>query len=230
MRYDWILFDADGTLFDYDQAEACALEQAFQQAGLAYRAGCAEAYRRINARIWQEFEQGKITQALLRTRRFDLLFAELGIQADAAAFSARYLKNLAAGTQLIRGAEALLRSLHGRVGLALVTNGLAEVQRPRLAASTLAGYFTSVVISEEVGSAKPDPRIFEIALAQMGSPSRKRVLVVGDSLSSDILGGNRAGFDTCWYNPVAAPPRADIPARFEIRRLEEVQAILAAGS
>ena len=102
---------------------------------------------------------------------------------------------------MIEGAEELLAKLEGEVGLMLITNGLKDVQRSRLAHSTIQHYFSDVIISEEVGSAKPDEGIFNVAFEKMSHPPKADVLIIGDSLTSDIRGGNRFGIDTCWFNP-----------------------------
>jgi 2-haloacid dehalogenase len=226
VKYKWLLFDADGTLFDYDKAEALALRSTFQALGWAYEARYAQVYRRINGEIWLDFENGKISQERLRTRRFELLFDAIGIECDPGEFSGRYLANLALGTYLIEGAEDVVKSLHGRVGLLLITNGLAEVQRPRFARSSVGQYFSVVVISEEVGAAKPDTAIFEVAFAKMDFPKKEDVLIVGDSLTSDIKGGHNYGIDTCWFNPERKASDSDVVARYEIGELEELLLLL----
>lgn len=229
MHYQWLLLDADGTLFDYDRAEMQALRTTFEAAGHPFQASYSEAYRRINAGIWREFELGQITQELLRTRRFERLFDQVGLDLDLEPFSSAYLRNLALGVDLVDGAEELLRALHGCIGLALITNGLQDVQRPRLERSTIGGYFDVVVISEEVGAAKPDPAIFDVALARMGQPRRDQVLMVGDSLTSDVAGASRSGIDACWFNPGGLPlPQAPgVMVRYEIRELGELVPLLA---
>jgi 2-haloacid dehalogenase len=227
MKYTWLLFDADGTLFDYDLGEAYALESSFLEAGLPFSPATAESYRAINQQIWLDFENGLISAERLRTRRFELLFEAAGLQTDVAAFSARYLIHLSHASQLVDGAETLIRSLRGQYHLGIITNGLKDVQRPRLARSAIDGLFDGIAISEEIGTAKPDPRFFEAAFAEMGNPPRETVLVIGDSLSSDILGGNNYGLDTCWYNPQGKAPDPRIPATYEIRRLVDLMAVLA---
>ena len=226
MRYDWLLLDADGTLFDYDAAEAAALAKTFGQVGIEFEPAYIETYRQINAAIWREFEVGRISQERLRTRRFELLFEAAGVECDPQRFSTLYLKNLAGGTQLIEGAEEVVKALHGKVRLALITNGLKEVQRPRLAASAIARYFDAVLISEELGCAKPDRAIFDAAFERMGHPSKERVLIVGDSLTSDIKGGNDYGIDACWFNPDRKKPDPSIEIRYEIDRLDALLAIV----
>ncbi len=225
-RYPWLLFDADDTLFDYARAEAEAVRGAFAAHGAAFEDAWLASYQVVNARAWRALEEGRVTPARLRVGRFEELFAELGLALDPVAFSAVYLAQLAMQAHLMDGALEVVEALRPSHRLAIITNGLSDVQRPRIASSTLAGVVEQLVISEEVGAAKPDPAIFEVALARMGSPNPRDVLVIGDSLSSDIAGGVAAGLDTCWFNP-RAKPRGDAPApTYEIRRLEELLSLL----
>ena len=227
-RYPCLLFDADDTLFDYRRAEAEALRAAFEAFGIASRPEWLPVYQRVNAAAWRALEEGSVTPARLRVVRFEQLFAELGIALEPAAFSAVYLRQLAAQAQLVEGALAVVEALRADHRIAIITNGLADVQRPRLALSPLASSIEHLFISEELGVAKPDPAFFDIALARMAVTDRRGVLVIGDSLSSDIAGGVASGLDTCWFNPDARP-RGDGPAAtYEIRRLDELPA-LAAG-
>lgn len=226
MKYDWIFFDADGTLFDYDAAESAALEGAFNACNLPFEASIGPLYSKINAAIWRDFELGEIHQDELKTLRFDRLFEEVGIHADAAIFSGNYLEILGRQTALLVGAEAFLRSLPERLRLLLITNGLAEVQKPRFAASTIHDCFTEIVISGEIGLAKPDPAIFDHAFERIGRPAREGVLMVGDNLGSDILGGANYGLDTCWYNPAGSPNGHGVEPTYEIRELEEILELL----
>ncbi|HSO24277.1 MAG TPA: YjjG family noncanonical pyrimidine nucleotidase [Chondromyces sp.] len=229
MSYAWVLLDADGTLFDYDHSEAVTLAGTFAECGLPFEAGHVETYRRINGRLWLELERGTTTQERIRSERFASLFEVTGVDADPAAFSARYLANLARRTELIDGAAEVAARLAARARLLIVTNGLAEVQRPRLAASAVGPYIAGIVISEEVGSAKPDGGIFRAAFEAMGGPPKRDVLMVGDSPTSDIAGGRDFGIDTCWFNPARAPRPADVEPTFEIARLEELLEIVPDG-
>lgn len=226
MPYTWLLFDADGTLFDFERAEAQALQQTFLQMGLTYRKKYGGLYHQINAHVWREFEQGLISSLALRVRRFELLFEATGLQTDAELFSRSYLLHLARGADLISGAESTLRALQGRFHLALITNGLKDVQRPRLEASAIHNCFEQVIISEEVGAAKPDPRYFSAAFKKMGQPPPTDVLVIGDGLSSDILGANRFGLDACWFNPGCLELPAGLRVRWQIQRLDELVQLL----
>lgn len=222
MTYTWLLFDADGTLFNFDRAEAEALAHSFADQGLPCSADTTAAYHRFNKQVWDEFEAGTITAPALRLKRFALLFHSLGLDLDLPDFSRRYTGHLGMGAYLVDGAKELICALRGRCGLAIITNGLSEVQRSRLARSELAGCFEHLFISEEMGAAKPDTAYFDAVFATLGSVPRGQVLVIGDSLNSDIRGGIAYGLDTCWYNPEGLPAPAGIAPRYEVRRLDEV--------
>jgi 2-haloacid dehalogenase len=224
MKYTWLLFDADGTLFDYDAAEKFALTRTFATYALPYTDDILAVYREINDRMWQAFELGQITQESLKIERFRRLLATVGVGADLepGEFSLRYLHNLGNCTFLIPHAECVLHELHGKVHLALVTNGLQKVQRSRLAQSTIGQYLEAILISEELGVAKPHPGIFDAAFAAMGQPERRKVLMVGDSLSSDIKGAWDYGIDTCWYNPHGKPYGAADRFDYEIQDLKQI--------
>ncbi|MBN1858721.1 YjjG family noncanonical pyrimidine nucleotidase [Candidatus Bipolaricaulota bacterium] len=224
-RYRWIFLDADGTLFDYSAAESGALAATLAEEGVFARSEHIDAYRAVNAALWRRFERGEVSQATLRTLRFSQFSERFGLELDAVAFGSRYLGHLAQCAELIDGAESVVRFLHGRAGLLLLTNGISEVQRSRLALSPLHGLLDHVVISGEVGAAKPDPRMFDVAFECAGNPTRSSVLMVGDSLSSDIRGGALYGIDTCWFNPMREPNSMELVPTFEIQSLRELAAI-----
>ncbi len=227
MSYTWLLFDADGTLFDYDRAEEHALQATFAEMRIPFLEAYALLYRRFNAELWKDFEAGLTTPERLSVERFERLFAAGGIQADAAEFARRYLPNLARGSHLMPGAAETLRALQPRFRFALITNGLKDVQRPRLQRSGIAGFFEVVAISEEYGVAKPHRAYFDRLFAQLGSPPLNEALVIGDGLTSDIQGANEYGLDCCWFNPRRLPADPRYPARFEIHALAELPGLLS---
>jgi len=225
-KYKSIFFDADDTLFDYPLAERTALIASAQEFGVtAEPERFIAAYRRHNRDVWQAFERGETDQATLRVERFRRLFAELGIPAPPLEeISAFYLEALAGQSQLLPGALDLVRELAKRFPLALVTNGIASVQNQRFAASPITPYFRAIVISEEVGIAKPDPRIFAPALQAIGVAAAD-VLYVGDSVTSDMAAARNAGMDFCWLNPNGTPvPEGRAPA-FIIASIAEFPAL-----
>lgn len=222
MSYQWLLFDADGTLFDYYQAEDAALSQNLALHGLAFQPNYQIRYREINHQFWLRFEQKLVTPEELRVGRFRQLFAELNIGYDVAAFSETYLEQLGQQAPLIEGAAELLQKLSQHHQLVLITNGLADVQYPRLARSGLQPYFSAIIVSDEVGVAKPNPLIFDEAFNRIGTPPKTDVLIIGDSLSSDMTGGINYGIDTCWYNPNGQQANPNLPITYEIKQLEEL--------
>lgn len=222
-HYKAILFDADGTLLDYERAESFALKQSFVSLKIRVNdADILELYRRINGRLWREFELGSINADDVKIERFRRLLTQSGIAASADELSNAYLQKLEEAGFLIPGAKAVLRELRSTSRLSLVTNGFSRVQRSRLSLAGITGYFEHIIISEEVGSQKPEPEIFTHSMKLLAPINRDEVLFVGDSLASDIKGGNDAGIDTCWYNPMKKERGREIIPRFEIARLEDI--------
>jgi YjjG family noncanonical pyrimidine nucleotidase len=225
-RYRWLLFDADGTLFDYERAEFSALSKAFQQIGVAFDSAGLSAYQRINQDLWKALEKGLITPEKLKVRRFGQLFEELGVRHPAAPFAESYLQCLANCSDLVDGAHEVVSALRGKYRMAIVTNGLSAVQRPRLARSSIRDCIAEIIISEEIGYAKPAAEFFDTAFARIGQPSRSEVLLIGDNWSSDILGAALYGIDACWYNPNRSPRPANPAITSEIASLRELLPLL----
>ena len=224
--YHVVLFDADDTLFDLQKAERHALARAMQALALDYQEHHAAVYAGINRGLWAEREAHRITAEELKVERFRRFLGVLGADTSPERFSDTYLDHLAEASFLVAEAKELIEGLSARYRLALVTNGLARVQRPRLAASGLGTFFEAVVISEEVNAAKPDPRIFGHALQCLAHADVSSVLMVGDSLSSDVRGGFDSGIDTCWFNPSGRPNDGPVRPTFEVARLSALMGIL----
>jgi 2-haloacid dehalogenase len=221
-RYQWLLFDADGTLFDYDRAETAALRAAFQEIGAAFDPGYVATYRRINQALWQALERGEVKPDALKVRRFELLLEAIGVAYPAAALSEIYLRCLADCSELVEGAEEVLSALHGQCQAAIVTNGLQAVQRRRVARSSIRDRIAHLIISEEIGCAKPAREYFDITFARLGHPPKNRVLMVGDSWFSDMQGAADYGIDTCWFNPRRLARPATPAITCEITSLREL--------
>ncbi|WP_379155834.1 YjjG family noncanonical pyrimidine nucleotidase [Paenibacillus sp. sgz5001063] len=226
MKYDVILFDADDTLFDYGMAESKALYNAFVHFGLPTGAeDYAASYQEINKALWKDLEQGRTTSAVLRVERFNRLFAAHKLELSPEAFSEAYLKFLGEGTYLIQGAVELCQELAG-CRLAIITNGIKDVQLSRIQGSPLNNTFEQIIISEETGYQKPEAGIFDYAFNKLGISDRSKVLIVGDSLTSDIQGGMGYGIDTCWFNPLGKAGDPGIQPTYEIRELSELLKII----
>jgi 2-haloacid dehalogenase len=224
--YTWLFFDIDDTLFDYDAAESAALRGVFAEHSLPFTPRALAAYREINRTLWQDFEAGQVRSEELRWMRFDRLFQQLGLRASVEEVNPRYLTLLSENSRLFAGVEDLLARLAPRFHMGLITNGLSEVQRPRLARSPIRHFFEFLAISTEIGAAKPDPAFFAAALRLAGNPSPRSVLVIGDSLTSDIRGGIQSGLDTLWYNPHNLPPDPRWPATYNSSSLDGIASLL----
>lgn len=227
MKYEVILFDADETLFDFKKSEKYAFEQAILEFNIDYREDYhLKIYSDINTGIWKEFECGLITQEKLKVERFRRLSHELNIKFDEIAFSKSYLKHLSHSSFLYDESTELIEKLSKNYKLSIITNGLSDVQSNRIRKSSIAKYFDDIVISEEVNISKPNPKIFEIALNNINYNDKNKVLMVGDSLTSDIQGGINFGIDTCWYNPNKVENRTDFKPTYEISSLAQLSEIL----
>lgn len=227
MGYKVIIFDADDTLFDFKRSERDALKNAMIHFNIEYNEDDhLKIYQEVNQDVWTEFEEGMITQEELKTERFKRLSDRLEIQLDAVKFAELYMKYLSYGSFLYEETIPLVKNLYENYRLAIITNGLRDVQNNRIRKSTIAEYFDDIVISEEVKVSKPDPKIFEIALDHLKHTDKSNVLMVGDSLSSDIQGGLNFGIDTCWFNPDKKVNNTAIQPKYEISSLMELRYIL----
>ena len=221
-RYSWLLFDADGTLLDYEAAERRALKTAVESFGHDITDEIRKDYHRINSGFWAMLEKGEITSGELRVRRFEVLAREYGWTMDAGAFSDRYLAELGRSGPMIPGARKMLDSLPAGSKKVIITNGIKDVQYGRLNDAGISSLFEEIVISEEAGVAKPAAGFFDHLVERIGFHDISRMLVIGDSLSSDIAGGNGYGIDTCWFNPAGKDNSTDISPTYEIRDWDQL--------
>lgn len=205
MRYDLLLADADGTLFDFHAGERRALDATLAACRIAADDTLAALYSRVNLSHWKRLERGETTQARLRVERFEDYLAELrklGVPAagvDPCAMSERFVEELSRQRVPMPGAEDFLRRVSARVPIYLVTNGIASVQRGRFEQSELRPYLTDILISEELGHFKPDPFMVEEALRRAGVTDKRRAVLLGDSVTADIGAAINAGVDSILF-------------------------------
>ncbi len=208
MTYSTLLFDFDHTLFDSDTSEATAFAETLRQWGIADPSAHFDTYQKINRTLWAAVEQGHIDPNDVSTKRFKQLAGTIGLDANSEAMADTFIRAMGANGDLYPGAKEILEQLAASATLALVTNTLSEVQRARIDRLDIGRYFDAIVISTEVGSAKPSATIFDITFERLGNPNKQTAVMIGDSLSSDIRGGANYGIATCWYNPhgrIASP-------------------------
>ncbi len=225
--YECLIFDADGTLFDFDRSEKIALEKTCLQFNLPYHeATHLDIYKTINTAIWQEREENRITAEALKPERFRRFLTAIDSKADPRTMSSYYLQSLSEMHFLLDGAWELVAQLRKTFRLALVTNGLSSVQHPRFRNSGLYQFFEAFVVSEDIGIAKPDPEILQYTFEKMGITKKNSAMIIGDNLSSDIQAGLNFGIDSCWYNPSQKANTGKIRPTFEIKSFTELQKII----
>jgi len=227
MRYPWILFDADDTLFDFKRSARHALAETLVDHKIEVSDTHFQIYETINHEVWLAFERQEITAVELRKVRFEHFLNAIGEYRDPIEMNRHYLLLLSKTKFMLEGAVELVESLQQenyRIGL--ITNGLKEVQRPRIAQAKMEKYFEVIVVSDEIGVSKPHEGFFEHAFSAMGRPDKREVIVVGDSLNSDIQGGNNFGVHTCWFNPRGATNLTGHQPTYQIQKLEQLREIL----
>jgi len=226
-RYDVLLCDADNTIFDFNKAEANAFAAACARGGIEPNEEIHALYCDINEALWRLLEQGGITQKVLRVRRFEQFLEAIGrTELDAQAMAEEFVSALGRQSVPFEGAVEAVARWSRMVPVIIVTNGIAKVQHGRMERSEVRHYIRGMVISEEVGAAKPDPKMIFVGMEMAGVTDKSRVLMLGDSLSSDIAAAANAEVDACWYNPHQLENTKGLPVRYEIRDLDEVDAIL----
>ena len=222
----WVLLDLDDTILDFHRAEAAAIRKTLTALGAPATDDVIARYSEINAAHWRRLETGELTRAEVLTGRFRVLFSELGLPCDPHRTQAIYEAHLSRGHYFIPGAEALLDALYGDYELYLVSNGNAVVQAGRLKSAGISRYFREIFISEEIGADKPQKAYFERCFARIPGFDPAQAILVGDSLTSDILGGKNAGVRTCWFNPHHRTQNAAVTPDYEIDALDQLPPLL----
>jgi len=223
-KYDIFLFDADGTLFDFEKAAVNAIRIMFDYCGFEYTDEIWEVYRQINLRAWESYEKGEISSDVLKTIRFERLFDEIGVYYDPKEFNERYLYELGKGAFLIDGALEICREIVtcGKK-IYIVTNGMEKTQESRIKYSPLNEYISGFFISELIGFQKPHIAYFEHVFSHIPNFDKEKAIIIGDSLAADIVGGNNAGLDSCWLNIKGIVNDTEIVSTYEVRELGELR-------
>ena len=211
MRYKALLIDADDTIFDFRAAEAYAIGRVLDFAGID-DPDAREVYHDINAGHWRALERGETTHARLRIERFEDLARRYSCACDAAQMADMFVTALSSCHELIPGALEAVAAISAHMPVAIVTNGIPQVQHARFDPSPIMKYISALVISGEEGYDKPDPRLLYAALRRLGAVAPRDALMIGDGITSDMAAANAAGMDAYWFNP-RRKPRPEL-ARF----------------
>jgi 2-haloacid dehalogenase len=225
-EYKTLFFDVDDTLLDFGAAEKLALQLLFEEQNIPLTTEIEENYKRINQGLWKRFEEGELSRDEVVNTRFSLLFNQYGKEVDGTLLEKNYRSFLEQGHQLVNGAFELITELSSQYDLYIVTNGVSSTQDKRLRASGLSPLFKDIFVSEDTGFQKPMKEFFDYVFARIPQFEVDHALIIGDSLSADILGGAMAGMDTCWFNPNMKPNPTDISPTYQINKLEELKEIL----
>jgi putative hydrolase of the HAD superfamily len=225
-KYTHLFFDLDNTIFDFNASSKLAFSALLKSYDIEEESDHYEVYKKINAEVWSELEKRLIDQKELKRKRFQLFFDYIKFEGDGYVANQRYLEYLVEFPAYVDHAITLIEDLAQDYTLVAATNGLTQVQYPRLSNGGLEKYFEAIIVSEEIKVAKPHKGFFEQCFAKSGNPDKSDVLMIGDSLQSDIQGGIIYNIDTCWFNPHKNPNHLNLKPTYEITDLKETYNLL----
>ena len=220
-KYTTLLFDADNTLMDFYAAEEAGIRNTCFSFGIDCPEETGRLYSAINDSFWKRFEKGEIKREDIKVGRFEEFLNAIVSDIDPEKMATRYIEELAAGKMLLNGALPLCQKLSQKYNMYIVTNGSSYVQKKRFFGSGLEPYFKKIFISEDMGAKKPDKAYFDKVLAEVSEKDRSKICIIGDSMSSDILGGINAGIDTCFFNRNGAEKLYE--PTYEVTSFEEME-------
>ena len=226
-KYSWLFFDLDNTLLDFGASSKSAFMDVFKELGHELDDDQYATYQEVNHRVWLELEKGLISSKELKVKRWRMFMEKMDWSYDPEEINSNYFEKLKTNPIFIKGAKELIDDLAIEYRLCLITNGLPEVQTPRLSISGLDKKFDPIVISDVIGVAKPAKAFFDYCQKVTGNPLKEEVLVIGDTLTSDIGGGKGYGYDTCWYNYHKEENQTEYKPLYEITDLNELRTILS---
>ena len=224
--FEFLFLDLDDTILDFQKAEHIALSKTLKEFGLEPTETVLKRYNLINKAHWEALERKELTREQVLVGRFQVLFEEMGIAAEPVAIARAYEDNLSIGHWFLPGAEEAVEALSKKYKLYLASNGTAKVQAGRLKSANISRFFEEVFVSQELGANKPSLEYFEKCFARIPGFEKSKAIIVGDSLTSDILGGQNAGIATCWVNPHHKAGREDIRVDYEIEALSQLEELL----
>lgn len=221
-----VLLDLDNTIIDFNECARRSIMGIFEDLGFRYDDSVFETFITENVKIWKRLELGEIDKAYLRANRWNIILQKLGIDYDGTIIEERFENGVALGAYPVDGAYELLDYLYDKYDLYVVSNGLKFVQESRVKIGKYDKYFKALFLSEDVGIQKPDIRFFDYCYEKLGFPPKNELILIGDSLSADIKGGNNFGIDTIWFNKNGEENLTDIKPTYIVNTLKEIESIL----
>lgn len=224
-KYSSIFLDIDNTILDFYMAESVAIKEVLRSHSLPYDEKTVKLYSAINQSYWERFEKGEILKSEIFEGRFKSLLEALSLEGDTAQIAKDYFNELSCGYYKMDGAEEILEYLKSSgYKLYATTNGIALTQFRRIKNSGIEPYFDKIFVSEEAGCQKPEKEYYDYVIEHIEEKDKSKMLIIGDSQSSDILGGINSGIDTCWFNFNNGQPKYE--SKYVITRLCELMKIL----
>ncbi len=226
VKYKTLLFDVDNTLFDFDKDQETAFREAMDRIEHPCTEEMYKDYNQINMGMWEMLNRGEITAEELSVKRFEVFFEKYHIKQDARIFSSLLTEAFRKTGTPIKGSREILEQLRNNYELVVISNGFKRQQYHRLDNAKFSNYFSKIFLSEEIGYNKPDKNFFDIVLKNIENKEKSKILIIGDSISADIVGGKNAGIDTCWYNPKNKENKTNVKPNYEIKDFQELLKII----
>lgn len=221
-----VLLDLDNTLIDFNECARHSIMNIFSELGFTYTEKVFETFICENVKIWKRLEKGEITKADLRANRWNIILGKLGINYDGTIIEEKFENGVAQGAYAVEGAYELLDYLYPKYELYIVSNGFRFVQESRLKIGDFRKYFKDIFLSEDIGIQKPAKEFFDYCFEKLGNPPKEDVILIGDSLSADIIGGLNYGIDSVWFNKNGDELPENIKPTYIVKRLKDIEKIL----
>ena len=222
MSYTHLLFDMDDTILDFQKAQYTSFQRVLETYKIHYTEDSYHLYEGINHELWSRFDSGLISKDFVQNARFARFFEQLGYKIDGTEANSVYQGFLSSQTWLMPYAKEVCAELSNNHKLFIITNGVGVTQEKRFRSSAIFPYFSDIFISETIGIAKPNKEFFVAVFNSIGDVAHDKVMLIGDSLTSDIRGANNMGIDCCWYNPKARALPSDFSITFQITDLRQL--------